>query len=78
MADARHGELTMQAVVPGSARRRARSAWAGQALGADTETVLSELLGLRPEELAAAAADGVVGKEREGAAMTKTEISRPS
>ena len=61
--DARHGELTMQAVVPRLSETPGDIRWAGQALGADTDAVLTELLGLTAEAVAALRNDGVIGKE---------------
>jgi crotonobetainyl-CoA:carnitine CoA-transferase CaiB-like acyl-CoA transferase len=61
--DARHGELTMQAVVPRLSETPGDIRWAGQALGADTDAVLTELLGLTAEAVAALRDDGVIGKE---------------
>ena len=61
--DERHGELTMQAVVPRLSETPGGVAWAGPALGADTDAVLTELLGLRGEQVEKLRADGVIGQE---------------
>ena len=61
--DGRHGELTMQAVVPRLSETPGDIRWAAQALGADTEAVLTALLGLTADAVAALRDDGVVGKE---------------
>ena len=62
VADERHGELTMQAVVPRLSETPGGVGWAGPALGADTDAVLTELLGLRGEQVEKLRADGVIGK----------------
>ena len=47
--DGRHGELTMQAVVPRLSETPGEIRWAGQSLGAETDAVLTDLLGLTAE-----------------------------
>jgi formyl-CoA transferase len=49
--DDRHGALTMQDVVPKFGQTPCDIRWAGQGLGADTDAVLTEILGLRPEQI---------------------------
>jgi formyl-CoA transferase len=60
--DGRHGELTMQAVVPRLSETPGEIRWAGQALGAETDAVLTGLLGLTAEAVAALREDGVIGE----------------
>jgi len=59
--DERHGELTMQAVVPRLSDTPGAIGWAGRALGADTDAVLTELLGLTAEEVDKLRTEGVIG-----------------
>ena len=59
--DGRHGELTMQAVVPRLSETPGEIRFAGQALGAETDAVLTDLLGLTAEAVAALREDGVIG-----------------
>jgi crotonobetainyl-CoA:carnitine CoA-transferase CaiB-like acyl-CoA transferase len=61
--DERHGELTMQAVVPRLSDTPGTIRSAGPALGADTDTVLTELLGRSAADVAALRDKGVVGRE---------------
>jgi crotonobetainyl-CoA:carnitine CoA-transferase CaiB-like acyl-CoA transferase len=61
--DGRHGELTMQAVVPRLSETPGEIRWAGQALGAETDAVLTDLLGLTAEAVAALREEGVIGSE---------------
>ena len=61
VADDRHGELTMQSVVPRLSDTPGEINWAGRALGADTDAVLTELLGRTAEDVAKLRAQGVVG-----------------
>jgi crotonobetainyl-CoA:carnitine CoA-transferase CaiB-like acyl-CoA transferase len=49
--DTRHGELVMQAVVPKLSETPGSIRWAGEALGADTDAVLTEVLGLSTDEI---------------------------
>ena len=49
--DDRHGELVMPAPVPKFSHTPGAVRWPGQALGADTEAVLTDLLGLSAEEI---------------------------
>ena len=48
----------MQAVVPRLSETPGDIRWAGQALGADTDAVLTELLGLTADAVAALREDG--------------------
>ena len=59
--DGRHGELAMPAVVPKLSETPGEIRWTGQALGADTDAVLTEVLGLSAERVAELRARGVVG-----------------
>ena len=61
--DGRHGELTMQAVVPRLSETPGEIRFAGQALGAETDAVLTDLLGLTAEAVAALRDSGVIGSE---------------
>jgi crotonobetainyl-CoA:carnitine CoA-transferase CaiB-like acyl-CoA transferase len=56
----RHGELTMQAVVPRLSETPGESPLGGPALGADTDAVLTDLLGLTADAVAALREDGVM------------------
>jgi crotonobetainyl-CoA:carnitine CoA-transferase CaiB-like acyl-CoA transferase len=58
--DERHGELVMQAVVPKLGETPGSIRWAGQALGADTDAVLTELLGLSAEQIDELRSTGVI------------------
>jgi len=49
--DSRHGELMMQGVVPKFGQARPSILWPGPALGAHTDAVLSDVLGLDAEEI---------------------------
>jgi formyl-CoA transferase len=49
--DERHGELVMQAVVPKLSETPGSIRWAGPPLGADTDSVLKEVLELSEEEI---------------------------
>ncbi len=60
--DERHGELTMQGVVPRLSDTPGTIRWAGRALGADTDSVLEELLGLTADEVDELRKHGVVGE----------------
>jgi formyl-CoA transferase len=61
--DSRHGELTMQAVMPRLSDTPGTIRSAGPALGADTDAVLTELLGLSAQDVAKLRGNGVVGRE---------------
>ncbi len=61
--DERHGELSMQAVVPQLSETPGGIRWAGQALGADTDAVLTGLLGLSTQDVEKLRGQGVVGRE---------------
>lgn len=58
--DDRHGELSMQAIVPKLSDTPGGIRWAGQALGADTEAVLTDLLGLSAERIGELRAQSVI------------------
>jgi succinyl-CoA--D-citramalate CoA-transferase len=60
MQDDRIGEVPMQGVVPKMSRTPGRITHAGGAVGHDTESVYSELLGLSAEEMAGLRARGVI------------------
>jgi crotonobetainyl-CoA:carnitine CoA-transferase CaiB-like acyl-CoA transferase len=49
--DSRHGALMMQGVVPKFGQTRPSILWPGPALGAHTDAVLSDVLGLDAEEI---------------------------
>ena len=73
----------MQAVVPKLSETPGEIRWAGPALGADTDAVLTELLGLTAEQVAELRAQGVIGRaaKRSGlvnAAETRWPTSRSS
>ena len=59
--DERHGELAMQDVFPRFGATPGEVRWAGRALGADTDAVLTEVLGLPAERVEELRARGVVG-----------------
>jgi crotonobetainyl-CoA:carnitine CoA-transferase CaiB-like acyl-CoA transferase len=61
--DGRHGELAMQAVVPRLSDTPGEIRWAGQALGADTDAVLTGLLGLTADDVEKLRSHGAVGRE---------------
>lgn len=58
--DERYGTLRMPGVVPRMSRSPGRIAHAGRSLGADTDAVYRELLGLSGDELAALRRDRVI------------------
>ncbi|MGC7101516.1 CaiB/BaiF CoA transferase family protein [Amycolatopsis lurida] len=62
MADSRIGPLAVPGVLPALSETPGEIRWLGPALGADTDEVLSELLGRGTEEIARLRADGVVGR----------------
>jgi len=62
VADSRHGELSMQAVVPRLSDTPGGIRWAGQELGADTDHVLTELLRLPAERVEELRRQGVIGR----------------
>jgi crotonobetainyl-CoA:carnitine CoA-transferase CaiB-like acyl-CoA transferase len=59
--DERHGEVAMQDVVPKLSATPGEVRWTGRALGADTDAVLTELLGLSAERIARLRGEGVLG-----------------
>jgi formyl-CoA transferase len=59
--DPRHGELSMQAVVPRLSETPGDIRWAGQALGHDTDAVLTELLALSTEQVEKLRSQQVIG-----------------
>jgi formyl-CoA transferase len=59
--DDRRGELAMPAVVPKLSETPGEIRWTGQALGADTDAVLSEVLGLSAERIEELRAQGIIG-----------------
>lgn len=61
VADERHGELAMQDVVPKFGATPTEIRWTGHALGADTDAVLTELLGLTAAQVQELRGRGIVG-----------------
>lgn len=59
-AESRIGPLAVPGVVPALSDTPGEIRWLGPELGADTDTVLKELLHRTPEQIAALRADGVV------------------
>jgi formyl-CoA transferase len=59
--DERHGELAMPAVVPKLSETAGEIRWTGRPLGADTDAVLTELLGLTAEQVDGLRSRGVLG-----------------
>ncbi len=59
--DERHGELAMQDVVPKFGATPAEVRWTGPALGADTDAVLTGVLGLSAEQVEQLRDRGVIG-----------------
>jgi formyl-CoA transferase len=60
VTDQRHGELMMQGVVPKLTATPGSVRWPGPALGAHTDDVLRELLGLPAERIAGLRSRGVI------------------
>ena len=60
--DPRHGELAMPAIVPKLSETPGEIRWTGQALGADTDAVLGEVLGLSAGRIAELRDQGVIGQ----------------
>jgi crotonobetainyl-CoA:carnitine CoA-transferase CaiB-like acyl-CoA transferase len=58
--DSRIGPLVVPTTLPALSETPGELRWLGPALGADTETVLSELLALSPDQLAALRGKGVI------------------
>lgn len=61
--DKRHGELAMQAVVPRLTDTAGAIRWAGPALGADTDAILTGLLGRTADDVEKLRGRGVVWRE---------------
>ena len=59
--DERHGELAMPAIVPKLSETPGEIRWTGRALGADTDAVLTEVLGLTAEQVEELRLRGVIG-----------------
>ena len=59
--DERHGELAMPAIVPKLSGTPGEIRWTGRALGADTDAVLTEVLGLTAEQVEELRLRGVIG-----------------
>ena len=59
--DERRGELRMQDVVPKLSETPGEIRWTGQPLGADTDAVLTEVLGMSAEQVEKLRGQGVVG-----------------
>ena len=59
--DERRGELRMKDIAPKFSGTPCEIRWTGQPLGADTDAVLTELLGLTTEQLQKLHAQGVIG-----------------
>jgi crotonobetainyl-CoA:carnitine CoA-transferase CaiB-like acyl-CoA transferase len=59
--DQRHGELAMPAIVPKLSETPGEIRWTGRALGADTDAVLTDVLGLTTEQVEELRLRGVIG-----------------
>lgn len=59
--DERHGELAMPAIVPKMSETPGEIRWTGRPLGADTDAVLTEVLGLGPERIEELRSQGIIG-----------------
>jgi crotonobetainyl-CoA:carnitine CoA-transferase CaiB-like acyl-CoA transferase len=59
--DERRGEIAMPAIVPKLSETPGEIRWTGRPLGADTDAVLTELLGLSAEQLEKLRSRGVIG-----------------
>jgi crotonobetainyl-CoA:carnitine CoA-transferase CaiB-like acyl-CoA transferase len=59
--DERHGELAMPAIVPRLSETPGEIRWTGRPLGADTDAVLTEVLGLTPAQVDELRGKGVIG-----------------
>ena len=59
--DERHGELAMPAIVPKLSETPGEIRWTGQPLGADTDAVLTEVLGMSAEQVEKLRGQGVLG-----------------
>lgn len=66
--DEQHGEVAMQDVVPKLSATPGEVRFTGRALGADTDAVLTELLGLTAEQIEKLRAQGVIGHPPDPAA----------
>jgi formyl-CoA transferase len=67
VTDERRGELAMPAVVPKLSETPGEIRWTGRPLGADTDAVLTGLLGLTAEQLDELRSTGVIGRAPDGA-----------
>jgi formyl-CoA transferase len=65
--DERHGEVRMQNVVPKLSETPGEIRWTGRPLGADTDAVLTEVLGLTPAQVEKLRSQGVLGHAPDGA-----------
>jgi len=61
VSDERHGEVAMQDVVPKLSETPGEVRWTGRPLGADTDAVLTEVLGLTAEQVEELRSQGVLG-----------------
>jgi crotonobetainyl-CoA:carnitine CoA-transferase CaiB-like acyl-CoA transferase len=59
--DERRGELAMPAIVPKLSETPGEIRWTGRPLGADTDSVLTEVLGMSAEQIEMLRAQGVIG-----------------
>jgi crotonobetainyl-CoA:carnitine CoA-transferase CaiB-like acyl-CoA transferase len=59
--DERRGELAMPAIVPKLSETPGEIRWTGRPLGADTDSVLTEVLGMSAEQIETLRAQGVIG-----------------
>lgn len=59
--DERHGELAMPAIVPKLSETPGEIRWTGRPLGADTDAVLTDVLGLTPAQVEELRGKGVIG-----------------
>ena len=59
--DEHRGEVRMQDIVPKLSETPGEIRWTGRALGADTDDVLTEVLGMSPAQIEKLRAQGVVG-----------------
>jgi formyl-CoA transferase len=65
--DERRGELAMPAIVPKLSETPAEIRWTGRPLGADTDAVLTEVLGLTTEQVDELRSKGVIGNPPDAA-----------
>jgi formyl-CoA transferase len=59
--DERRGELRMQNIVPKLSETPGEIKWTGRPLGANTDEVLTEVLGLSAEQIEKLRVQGVIG-----------------